>query len=164
MERKRTSNGCTIHDFEFSDRFWFVVLIRYSSRRFPPNDTQFHMFNLDPHQQEVNLSNNDILQMIPTCTPSHTSAQGEDSRREGKGEERTLIYCIRIRCVNNLRFQLPSWLNYWYPVASWMNVPITLSLSLRPPFVLKLSLERNTYDLRRNSKQFSRFVLPLCGG
>ena len=45
-------------------RLTLVILIRRNSCRLPPDDTQFHMLNLQPHQQEVDPSDNDIFQMI----------------------------------------------------------------------------------------------------
>ncbi len=45
-------------------RFAFVVLIRCHPRCFPAYDTQFHMLNLQPDEQEVYPSDDDIFQMI----------------------------------------------------------------------------------------------------
>lgn len=90
-----TSHGCTIHDLKLGDGLAFVVLIwccdveggwsdgkvtthgaggqprsgntvgLTGSRRLSSDDTQLHVFDLDPNQEEVDLADDDILQVIP---------------------------------------------------------------------------------------------------
>lgn len=47
-----------------NQRLTLVILIWRRSGRLPPNDRQLHMFDLKPHEQEINSTNNHILEMI----------------------------------------------------------------------------------------------------
>ena len=61
---QRTSYGSPVHDLELSDRLALVVLVRRGTCRLATDDGELHMFDLDAHEQEVNLADDDILQMI----------------------------------------------------------------------------------------------------
>ena len=63
--RGLTSHRRAIHNLEFRDSLAFVILVRWCTGSFTPNNRQFHMLNLDPYQEEVDLSNYHVLQMIP---------------------------------------------------------------------------------------------------
>lgn len=56
--------GCPVHDFEFGDGFALVVLVWHGTCSFPTNNRQFHVFDLDADQKEIDLSNNDIFQVV----------------------------------------------------------------------------------------------------
>ena len=62
-----TPHWCTIHDLEFGDGFTLVILVRGRSGRFTPNDRQLHMFDLDSHKQEINLADDNIFEVVPSC-------------------------------------------------------------------------------------------------
>ena len=62
---RRTSHGSTIHNLKLSDGLAFVVLIRRRSCCFSSDDGEFHMLDFYPDQQEIYLSNNHILEVVP---------------------------------------------------------------------------------------------------
>jgi len=60
----RTSHGSTIHDFELCDGLALVVLVWWRTRRLAADNGQFHVLDLDAHEQKVDLPHNHILEMI----------------------------------------------------------------------------------------------------
>lgn len=50
-----------IHELELSYVFWFVISVLPTSCRFPTDNGQLHVLNLDTNQQEIYLAQNNIL-------------------------------------------------------------------------------------------------------
>lgn len=114
---------------------------------FSSNDGEFHVFDLDSNEKKVNLTNDNIFEMI-TITPQLQRVKKKVRFRESSRFERdslTEICCTRIQCVGNLQSQLPSWLSCYSQVAFDMNVPIGHALSPHPPSALRPLLEQNTW-------------------
>ena len=65
---KHTSRRTPIHNLKPHQRLTLIILIRRRPRRLPPNNTQLHMLNLQPHQQKVNPPHNHILKMVLALT------------------------------------------------------------------------------------------------
>jgi hypothetical protein len=53
---------CT--DFESDEGFAFVVLVWCCSCGFSSDDAEFHVLDLQPHQQEVDSADDDVFQVI----------------------------------------------------------------------------------------------------
>lgn len=102
-----TSHGRAVHDLKLGDRLALIVLIRRCSercvslqsvteylersawvarrtcsRRFSPDDAQLHVLDLDPHEEEVDLADDDVLEVVPWRSGRQrgVSHQGEIKR------------------------------------------------------------------------------------
>ncbi len=56
-----TSDRCTIHDFILCYSVVLVIDIWPCASSLPLDDVNLHMFDLNPHKQEVNLPYNHIF-------------------------------------------------------------------------------------------------------
>ena len=63
-----TSYWSTIHDLELGNRFALIILVRWRAGRLPPDDGKFHMLDLDTYEEEVDLSDNNVLQVVSAQT------------------------------------------------------------------------------------------------
>lgn len=68
-----TSDRCAVHDLILGDGVVLVVDARPRARRLPLDDVDLHVLDLDPHQEEVDLSHDHVLQVVPAR--SHTATQ-----------------------------------------------------------------------------------------
>lgn len=96
-----TSDGGTVHDLEFRDRLALVVLVGWGASRLSPNDGEFHVLDLYTDEEEVDLSDNDVLEMIPKASVSTASSIVKEV-------ELTWTCCTQIRYEGSPRYQLPS--------------------------------------------------------
>lgn len=69
-----TSHRSSVHDLVLGDGVVLVVHGRARSCRFTPDDVYFHVSDLDPHQQEEDLSHNHIFNVV---------SAGRDGQRGG---------------------------------------------------------------------------------
>lgn len=60
-----TTHGGAVHDFELGYRLGFVVLVGWCAGRFTTDDGEFHVFDLDAHEEEVDLADDDVFQVVP---------------------------------------------------------------------------------------------------
>lgn len=60
-----TSDRCAVHDFVLCYGVVLVVDVWPRAGGLALDDVNLHMFDLNPHQQEVNLPYNHIFKMIP---------------------------------------------------------------------------------------------------
>jgi hypothetical protein len=60
----RTSHRCTIHNFEFRDGLALIILVGRRTRSFPSYDGELHVFDFYTDKKEVDLSNDDVLEVI----------------------------------------------------------------------------------------------------
>lgn len=63
---QRTSDRRAIHNFKLCQSFALVVYIlaTLSTGRLPPNHCQLHVLDLDAHEQKVNLTQDDVVEMV----------------------------------------------------------------------------------------------------
>jgi len=59
-----TANGSAVHDFEFGDIFTFVVLVWPGAGGLAFDNNDFHVFDFDAHQKEINFTNHYVLQVV----------------------------------------------------------------------------------------------------
>ena len=62
---RRTSYRRAIHNLKLGDRLALVVLVGRGARRLAADDGELHVLDLDAHQQEVDLADDDVLQVVP---------------------------------------------------------------------------------------------------
>ena len=70
-----TSDWCPVHDLILCYGVVLVVHVRTCAGCLPLDDVNLHMFDLNPHQQKVNLPYNHIFKVIPASKwydPSHS--------------------------------------------------------------------------------------------
>ena len=63
--RRRTSYRRAVHDLELGDRLALVVLVGWGARCLAADDGELHVLDLDAHEQEVDLADDDVLQVVP---------------------------------------------------------------------------------------------------
>ena len=72
-----TSHGRAIHDLVLGDGVILMVHVGARAGCLPLDDVDLHVLDLDPHQQEVDLPHDDVLQVVPTeRKPSGVAADG----------------------------------------------------------------------------------------
>lgn len=59
-----TANGSTVHDLEFGDGLGFVVLVRSCTCCLAANNGKFHVLDLDADEEEVDLSDDDVFEVV----------------------------------------------------------------------------------------------------
>ena len=70
----RTSDWCTVHDFELGDCFALIVLVRGRASRLPTDDGEFHVLDLDSHEEKVDFADDHILEVVSVsvnCQKTH---------------------------------------------------------------------------------------------
>ena len=60
----RTSYWCTVHDLELGDGLTLVVLVGRRAGRLAADDGELHVLDLDAHEQEVDLADDDVFQVV----------------------------------------------------------------------------------------------------
>ena len=68
---KLTSYWRTVHNLELGNRLALVVLVRWRACCFAPDDRQLHVLDLDAHEEEVNLANDDVLEVVSAVRQYH---------------------------------------------------------------------------------------------
>lgn len=56
--------GRAVHDLELGDRLALVVLVRWCAGCFAADDGEFHVLDLYPYQEEVDLADDDVFQVV----------------------------------------------------------------------------------------------------
>mmetsp|Transcript_20229 Transcript_20229/g.50586 ORF Transcript_20229/g.50586 Transcript_20229/m.50586 type:complete len:303 (-) Transcript_20229:133-1041(-) len=58
------THGSAIHNLVFGDGLTLVVRVGTAARALPPPNLHLHVLDLDPHQQEEDLTNHHVLEMV----------------------------------------------------------------------------------------------------
>lgn len=57
-------DGGAVHDLELGDGLGLVVLVRRGPGGLPTYDGEFHVLDLDPDEEEVDLADDDVFEVV----------------------------------------------------------------------------------------------------